>query len=112
MAEAATINPGYRLRDLLAGVSVLQIGAAFLYTINATSGQNANVATFAFGAGVTVLLLAYTIGAGVDWLESRCPSLTRPRRCPMWFPVGAIASGVAFWVLQGDVVTACVRTLL
>lgn len=70
----------YRCRDLTAAGVVLMIGAAMIHTLlTKGAGNSVTMALQAFALGIVVLIASYGVGAIVDRVGRRFPSLVKPR---------------------------------
>ena len=96
MARIVVMNTGYRLRDLVAGLVVIQIALAFVYALLTDStGAAIKVPAAVFAVGLMLVAIAFSGGYMVDKITARYPSLIRPRRCPrivlIGLPIAALA---------------------
>jgi hypothetical protein len=90
------VKPGYRMRDLIACLVVLIIGAAFVHALRLRElGAPIRLPVAVYLGCVSALAVAFGLGAFIDRLADRFPSLIRPRRCPavvlLLFMAGAVA---------------------
>lgn len=92
MAEHAKVAaPGYRIRDLTAGIVVLGIGAAMIHTVASNGeGESVFLTRWAFLTGAAALVLAYGTGMVLDRLGGRYPVLTKRRESRL--PAAIVAS--------------------
>lgn len=83
---------GYRLRDLLAAVAVIQMGVSYLYMVEAgLASPSLDLAVIFFVAGLGLLIVACFGAAIADRLSLRCPALVVHRRCPLWVLLGIVS---------------------
>ena len=101
-ARVIPLQSGYRLRDLVIGLMIAQLGLALAYALWIDQpGPSMTLPVIAFASGLLTIILAFGSGAATDAIISRFPELSQSRRCSAVFFLGGPLAALT-WALSQD----------